>query len=132
MRRSTLAILALACVAFAVIPGPGLPWNGDNMLREWLGQYFLGIGDTATIVAMAESAKTVRNFTQKLDTNGVAANAKLLQGKDTTALWNAKTLQGRDTTTFVRPGASTDQQARDTSLAALRKAERDSLLAMAA
>jgi hypothetical protein len=31
------------------------------------------------------------------DTSGVSKNSKLLQGKDTTALWNAKTLQTLDT-----------------------------------
>jgi hypothetical protein len=38
------------------------------------------------------------------DSARVAANAYLLQGKDTSALWNAKTLQGKDTTGFVRTG----------------------------
>jgi len=38
------------------------------------------------------------------DSARVAANAYLLLGKDTTALWNAKTLQGMDTTGFVRTG----------------------------
>jgi len=38
------------------------------------------------------------------DSARVAANAYLLQGKDTSALWNAKTLQGKDTAGFVRTG----------------------------
>jgi hypothetical protein len=42
--------------------------------------------DSATIAAMAESSKTVRNFGSKLDTNGVAVNSKLLLGQDTAAL----------------------------------------------
>jgi hypothetical protein len=38
---------------------------------------------------------------------GLATDAKLLQGKDTTALWNAKTLQGKDTTAmFVFRGSA--------------------------
>ncbi|MCX6844543.1 MAG: hypothetical protein NTX53_19950, partial [candidate division WOR-3 bacterium] len=38
------------------------------------------------------------------DSARVAANAYLLQGKDTIALWNAKTLQGKDSTGFVNAG----------------------------
>jgi hypothetical protein len=59
--------------------------------------------DTANLALSTANAKadtnTVRSgLAAKLDTNGIAANSKLLQGQDTTALWNAKTLQGKDTT----------------------------------
>jgi hypothetical protein len=72
--------------------------------------------DTANLALSTANAKadtnTVRSgLAAKLDTNGIAANSKLLQGKDTTALWNAKTLQGKDTTAMWKH-AGTDSALR--------------------
>jgi hypothetical protein len=62
--------------------------------------------DTADYARLAsDSARVAANahLLQGRDTTALW-NAKTLQGEDTTALWNAKTLQGKDTAGFVRTG----------------------------
>ena len=91
-------------------------YGGTFMIGEWLHS-----GDTADVdtsktwphavdTQARDTASTALSTANgKLDTNGVAANSKLLQGKDTTALWNAKTISSKDTAALrVMYGSAAD------------------------
>ena len=91
--------------------------HGDSMWAYYIGAHgghVVVFGDSTVLSShtyfgakVPDSLLATRYFVTnglaaKLDTNGTAAGAKLLEGKDTTALWNAKTLQGKDTTAILQ------------------------------
>ena len=110
-RYALILMVALLAVAFAA--NNPYSWGAVKFSRIWLinpvsgdtcayidSTGFHGDGSGLTGIAGGDS-------NMYSDTSGVAKNAKLLEGKDTTALWNAKTLQGKDTTAlFDRMGDS--------------------------
>jgi hypothetical protein len=84
----------------------------SNKPVDW-GETWRRFNGTTLFDTASGNAATITRMHGTADTAG---NSKLLQGKDTTALWNAKTLQGRDTTTFGRPYDSASGAARVGSL----------------
>lgn len=129
MKKIALLLLMLVVAGSATgINGLGMSWNTSDLMRAWLDQFYLGIGDSAywdTLQMVRDTANTaldsalhalevaresvgVSDTVMFSDTSGCA---KLLQGKDTTALWNAKTLQGKDTSAMWKH-AGTDSATR--------------------